>query len=110
MYDSEFLATSNDNFVYKLSRGGNVEWKRRLSSRIDGRPLVLGDVAVFATVGDGNVYVIDLTNGKILNRFENGEDNPAQAVSAGTNFVMVTEDNLTLFTRGACPSSKKTVP
>lgn len=109
-YDSEFLAASNDNFVYKLSRGGNVEWKRRLSSRIDGRPLVINDVAVFATVGDGNVYVIDLTNGKIVNRFQNGEDNPAQAISAGDNFVMVTEDDLTLFTRGVCPPSKKTVP
>lgn len=110
MYDSEFLVTSNDNFVYKLSRGGNVEWKRRLSSRIEGRPLVLGNVAVFATVGDGIVYVVDLTNGKILNRFENGENNAAQAVAAGNSFVMVTKDGLTLFTRGACPSSKKTVP
>jgi outer membrane protein assembly factor BamB len=109
-YDSEFLAASNDNFVYKLTRGGNVEWKRRLSSRIDGRPLVLDNVAVFATVGDGNVYVIDLTNGKVLNRFENGENNAAQAISAGANFVMVTEGSLTLYSRGACPANKKTAP
>lgn len=108
VYDSEYLAASNDNFVYKLSRGGNVEWKRRLSSRIDGRPLVIDDVAVFATVGDGNVYVIDLTNGKILNRFENGENNAAQAIAAGSNFVMVTEESLILFSRGVCPSNKKT--
>lgn len=108
VYDSEYLAASNDNFVYKLSRGGNVEWKRRLSSRIDGRPLVIDDVAVFATVGDGNVYVIDLTNGKILNRFENGENNGAQAIAAGSNFVMVTEESLILFSRGVCPSNKKT--
>jgi outer membrane protein assembly factor BamB len=86
-----------------------VEWKRRLSSRIDGQPLVLDNVAIFPTVGDGNVYVIDLTNGKILNRFENGENNPAQAVSAGSDFVMLTEESLTLYTRGICPSSKKTV-
>lgn len=109
MYDSEFLATSNDNFVYKLSRGGNVEWKRRLSSRIDGQPLVLDNVAIFPTVGDGNVYVIDLTNGKILNRFEHGENKPAQAVSAGSNFVMLTEEGLTLYTRTTCPPIKKTV-
>lgn len=109
-YDSEFLAASNDNFVYKLTRGGNVEWKRRLSSRIDARPLVLDNVAVFATVGDGNVYVIDLTNGKVLNRFENGEDNAAQAISAGANFVMVTEESLTLYSRGICPANKKTAP
>jgi outer membrane protein assembly factor BamB len=103
-YDSEFLATSNDNFVYKLTRGGNVEWKRRLSSRIDGRPLILDNVAVFATVGDGNVYVIDLSNGKIINRFENGENNPAQAISAGNSFVMLTAEDLTLFSRASCPS------
>jgi outer membrane protein assembly factor BamB len=103
-YDSEFLATSNDNFVYKLTRGGNVEWKRRLSSRIDGRPLILDNVAVFATVGDGNVYVIDLSNGKIINRFENGENNPAQAISAGNSFVMLTAEELTLFSRASCPS------
>ena len=108
-YDSEFLAASDDNFVYKISRAGNVEWKRRLSSRIDGRTLVIGDVAVFTTIGDGYVYVIDLTNGKILNRFENGENNPAQAIGARKGFLMLTQNELALF-GGTCPQNKKTAP
>lgn len=110
IYDSEFVVSSNDNFVYKITRSGNVEWKRRLSSRIVGRPLVLGDVAIFATVGDGNVYTIDLKSGKIVNRFETGQDTTAQASIAGKGFAILTEDGVTLYTSGGCPINKKTVP
>lgn len=67
-YDSEFLAASFDNFIYKISRSGNVEWKRRLSGRAASRPVISGDTAVVSIVGDDSIYFIDLKDGKISNR------------------------------------------
>lgn len=73
-YDSEYVAASYDNFIYKLSRGGNVEWKRRLPGRVSGRLLIIGNTAVISIVGTGSVYALNLKNGKILNRIESGEE------------------------------------
>jgi outer membrane protein assembly factor BamB len=110
-YDSEYLATSHDNFLYKLTRGGNVEWKRRLSARIDKPPIVLGETAVVATVGDGSVYVVDLTNGKISNRIETGEETSAQVAGGKTGFAIVATKGLSFYgTNGCSPPNKKTVP
>jgi outer membrane protein assembly factor BamB len=74
LHDSEYLAASYDNFIYKLSRSGNVKWKRRLSGRVSDKPLVLGDTAVVSIAGTGSVYALDLKNGKISNRIETGDD------------------------------------
>lgn len=109
-YDSEFLATSHDNFLYKLSRGGNVEWKRRLSARIGAGPAVLGDTALVATVGDGIVYVIDLSDGKVGNRIDAGEESSVQVVASDGGFVIVSTKGLRFFGRDKCSANTKTVP
>lgn len=109
-YDSEFLATSHDNFLYKISRGGNVEWKRRLSGRIGSGPMVADNAGLVATIGDGAVYVIDLTNGKILNRMETGEDSSARVSAGGNGFVILGEAGVMFFSRGGCAANKKTMP
>jgi hypothetical protein len=109
-YDSEFLATSHDNFLYKLSRGGNVEWKRRLSGRIGAGPSVVSDTAIVATVGDGIVYVIDLSDGKIGNRIDAGEESSVQVIASDGGFVIVSTKGLRFFGRDKCSANKKTVP
>ena len=110
-YDSEFLVTSHDNFVYKVSRSGNVEWKRRLSGRPVARPLVIGEIGFVATVGDGMVYALDLTNGKIINRIETVDDNSAQLAVSGKGLVVIAANRVVLFRSDECRSvSKKTAP
>lgn len=110
IFDSEFLATSHDNFLYKLSRGGNVEWKRRLSARIGAGPSVVGDTALVATVGDGIVYVIDLFDGKIGNRIDAGEESSVQVVASNAGFVIVSTKGLRFFARDKCSANTKTAP
>ncbi len=104
-YGSGFLASSFDNFIYKLSRGGNVEWKRRLSGRVANRPLIINDTAIVSIVGDGTVYIIDLKNGKIVSRIETGDEN-APGIAATTRqgeFVVSTSTGLSFYTQAKCP-------
>jgi outer membrane protein assembly factor BamB len=85
LHDSEYLASSFDNFVYKLSRGGNVKWKRRLPGRVSDRPIVLGETAVVAIVGTGSVFTLDLENGKISNRIETGDEVSLRVAAGGSD-------------------------
>ena len=102
-YDSEFLVASYDNFLYKLSRGGNVEWKRRLTGRVSGRPVVSGDTAVLSIIGDGSIYFVSLHDGKISNRVQVGDENTGAAVAAaGPSVVVGGPQGLSLYSRGKC--------
>jgi outer membrane protein assembly factor BamB len=105
-YDSEFVVASQDNFIYKLSRSGGVEWKRRLSGRVSSRPTVVGDDAIISITGDPSIYVVDLRSGKILNRIEIGADeNSSMRVAGGgpAGFAVVAPNGLSFFAREACP-------
>ena len=104
-YESEFLAASFDNFIYKLSRGGNVEWKRRLSGRTANRPLISGDTAVVAIVGDDSVYFIDLKNGKISNRIEASDGDVGGLVTSVGQSALVLSGTrgLAMYSRDRCP-------
>ncbi len=104
LQDSEYLAASYDNFVYKLSRSGSVRWKRRLSGRVNEGPLVLGGSAVISIVGTGSVYVLDLKNGKISNRIEMG-DNVTPRVAAATEgqgFAVAGPHGISYFSSSKC--------
>ena len=105
-YDAEYLAASFDNFIYKLSRSGGVEWKRRLSGRLSSRPLIIGHDGVISITGDPTVYVLDLSSGKILNQIEIGSDENSspRVVAAGTNgFAVAGAQGIQFFSREACP-------
>ena len=106
-YDSEYIAASHDNFVYKVTRGGNVEWKRRLSGRAADKPLILGDTAVVSVVGTGSVYALDLRNGKILNRIETADEVSLRlAGTAGGNGFVVAGPHSLLYFSSSCRPSK----
>jgi hypothetical protein len=103
--DSDYLASSNDNFVYKLTRGGNVKWKRRLPGRLAQAPLLLEDVALMSVTGGGGVFVLDLNKGKILDRILTAEDLSfvIGASSANPkNFVVAGPSGVSYFSRGKC--------
>ena len=104
-YEAEYVAASYDNFIYKLSRGGNVEWKRRLPGRVNGRVLLLGHTAVIAIVGTGSVYGVNLRNGKISNRIESGEEVSLMVAGNrdGTGFIMSGPRGLSYY-GSKCPS------
>jgi len=109
-YDSEYLAASFDNFIYKVSRSGGVEWKRRLSGRLSSRPSVIADDGVISIAGDSSVYVLDLTNGKILNRIEIGGDenlSPRIVAAAANGFAVAGSQGIQFFTRDACSTNEK---
>ncbi|HEX6123745.1 MAG TPA: PQQ-binding-like beta-propeller repeat protein, partial [Pyrinomonadaceae bacterium] len=103
-FDSEYIAASDDNFIYKLARSGDVEWKRRLSGRTAGGLVLAGNAVIASVVGDGEVYVIDARSGKIRNRIEIGEGVSA-GLSAAMNkraFVVIHPLGLTLYSQDKC--------
>jgi len=105
-YDSEFLVASYDNFIYKISKSGNVEWKRRLSGRLFGKPLIVAGIAAASVAGDGSVYVLDVADGKIINRIETGEGNSTRiaAVQGGKGLVTAGSGGLAYYSQIACPT------
>ena len=109
-YDSEYLAASFDNFLYKVSRSGGVEWKRRLSGRLSSRPSVIGNDGVISITGDPSVYVLDLSNGKILNRIDIGGDeniSPKIVAAAANGFAVAGSHGIQFFSREACMVKEK---
>ena len=99
MHDSEYLAASFDNFLYKLSRGGDVKWKRRLSGRVGDQPLIFGDTGVVSILGTGSIYVLDLKSGKISNRIEMGDEVSLRitAAPADPGFIVAGPHSLSYF-------------
>lgn len=112
LYDSGYLAASDDNFVYRLSRSGNVEWKRRLSGRVVGKPLIIGSIAVASIVGAGSVYLLNLKSGKIYDRVETGDEVSAGIVArpGHEELVITSSRGLSFFGRSKCATNKKTAP
>ena len=106
-FDSEFIAGSQDNFIYKLTRSGGVEWKRRLSGRVSARPTIVGHDAIISITGDPSIFVVDLRNGKILNRIEmGGDENIATRLASGgpTGFVVLAANGISSFDQETCPA------
>jgi outer membrane protein assembly factor BamB len=68
------LITSYDNFVYLMSPGGRVIWKRRLSGRVVSEPVVTDQFAMVTILGEAGVSFIDLENGKTLNKIVDGDE------------------------------------
>ncbi len=65
----DILVSSNDNFVYRFSgdRGRKI-WKRKLSGRILGNVILRDKIGAFLSVGSNEVLLVDLENGKLVNR------------------------------------------
>jgi outer membrane protein assembly factor BamB len=69
------LFSSKDNFMYLInSFTGKLLWRSRMPGRIFGKPLVYGRYVIVANVTEPEVDVIDIKNGKIVNRIKAEEN------------------------------------
>ncbi|MGQ0542125.1 MAG: outer membrane protein assembly factor BamB family protein [Blastocatellia bacterium] len=101
------LAASYDNFLYLLSSfNGSVLWKRRLSGRVSGAILELGEVALVSTIGDSNLQIVSLDSGKIVNRIALGDEvfplSPP-AANGRNGMVIAVPDMLISYGLKSCP-------
>lgn len=70
------LVTSNDNFLYFLSKDKQkILWRKKFAGRIFPKPLVVGKWGIVAVTGETELLIVDLTNGKLINTLAIGEGN-----------------------------------
>ena len=73
--ENGILATSFDNYVYHYSRSsGKLLWKKRTANRIIKKPLIFDKYAVVVTLGGDSAEIINLENGRTVNRLILGEN------------------------------------
>lgn len=105
-----FLIVSLDNYIYLLSEknGGRI-WKKRLSGRSIGNPLIKENIAVFSTYGGSDAVLIELKRGKQINQLNVEEDNyfTNNPKGFGDLVFFQTRRGLFTYTAGSNCSSKK---
>lgn len=74
--DKETLVSSLDNFLYLYSTSnGKLKWKRRVSGRINVKPVIYDNFAVVLSSSDNIASIVELEEGKIINQIKIEEDN-----------------------------------
>lgn len=67
--ENEVLISSYDNFLYLYSvSSGKLKWKRRVSGRINLKPLIVKKHAIVLSATDSVASIIELDAGKIINQ------------------------------------------
>lgn len=98
--NSGLLACSFDNFAYFFSlKKGAVVWRQLLPGRIPAKPLIASDGALFTPLSTDNAIVLDLKDGKPINRLELGEENASSAgpIVAENKVLITTPHGLAAF-------------
>lgn len=103
------LVASFDNFVYMLSDAGDVVWKRRLPARPGAASVILGTTALFSSGGDEPLYVVDLSNGRILNQL-NLPGAVAAVPSGDRNIIFLSAGGLSMYSPEGCSANEKRQP
>ncbi|MBV9957848.1 MAG: PQQ-binding-like beta-propeller repeat protein [Acidobacteria bacterium] len=96
------LVASLDNFVYFLSlTRGDRRWKRQLAGRLSAEPLATFDGVLFTPLSGDSGIVLNLRDGKQLNRLPLGEDSNTAAapIIAGNMLLVTTRHGLLAFSR-----------
>ena len=94
------LACSFDNFAYLFSlRKGAVVWRQLLPGRIPAKPVIASDGALFTPLSTDIAIVLDLRDGKPVNRLELGDDNASSAapIVAEKSVLITTPHGLLAF-------------
>ncbi|MCA1590610.1 MAG: PQQ-like beta-propeller repeat protein, partial [Acidobacteria bacterium] len=107
------ISASYDNFLYMLSGGGRLVWKRRLPARITNSAIINENFGVFAVASEGRLYLIDLKAGRILDQADLGEGNSELFVSAIPNrtaAAAATGDIIRYYAAGSCVEREKRQP
>ncbi|MEZ5346107.1 MAG: PQQ-binding-like beta-propeller repeat protein [Pyrinomonadaceae bacterium] len=108
----DILVSSNDNFAYRFSaRNGAKVWKRKLSGRLLGNAYLDGMTAAFLSVGSSEVLLIDLENGKIVNRITAPDEGyfVSSPISIDNKLVLPTNKGLKAFSPLCSPNSTSEV-
>jgi outer membrane protein assembly factor BamB len=103
------LISSLDNFVYMIAKkNGKLLWKKRLGGRVSTKPLITGDYVFITTNNEPICFVIDLSNGKIVNKFSLAPDNffINSPLLIKEEFVFPTAKGLLGFSVGRCISDQ----
>jgi outer membrane protein assembly factor BamB len=96
------LVSSFDNFVYLLSaKNGKRIWKKRLSGRSIGQPLIKNDIAVFSTLGGTDTVFIELKKGQSINRISIQNENYFVNNPSGIDDLVILPTNRGLFAYGS---------
>lgn len=71
-----FLVSSLDNYVYLFAeKSGRRIWRKRLSGRTVGKPVIKDDIAVFSTLNGKDTVFLDIKNGKTINQILLNDEN-----------------------------------
>lgn len=101
------LVSSFDNYVYLLSeKNGKRIWKKRLSGRSVGNPLIKDDVAVFSTLGGTDAVFIELIKGKSVNQISIQAENYFVHNPSGLDNLVVFQTFRGIFAFGSEPACK----
>jgi len=75
-FNDVVLVSSNDNYEYAiLKKSGKKIWKRKLAGRILGKTIIDEKFAAVFTYGSNTALLIDLDDGKIINRITLSKEN-----------------------------------
>jgi outer membrane protein assembly factor BamB len=102
------LVASLDNFLYLFSKvNGDIRWKRRVSGRINIKPLIYGNFAIVLSSADNLAIIIDLSDGKVVNQISVEDDNYflGQPLIVGNQLVLQTYRGVYFFVNSnlSCP-------
>lgn len=69
--EDEVLISSYDNFLYLYSTAsGKLRWKRRVSGRINIKPLIIEKHAIVLSSSDNIASIVELEGGRIINQIK----------------------------------------
>lgn len=107
---SNFLAASNDNFIYMLTpRSGGMAWKRRLAGRVTHIGILENSLALVSSLEESGANFISLAGGKQLGQIslDEGEYLMANPVSTNGLVFVLTNNRLIAYSLNGCPPLKE---
>ncbi len=103
MFEGNPVVISKDNYVYYISaENGKKLWKRKLAGRIFGYEQIDDRHAVFVTSGASTAVILDLTNGKLVDKIDVGDDFTGSPVKTAHGFAVPTRKALFLISNEEC--------
>ena len=105
-----FLAASNDNFIYMLTpRSGGLAWKRRLAARVTHIGILDNNLALVSSLEENGATFISLAGGKQLGQMslDEGEYLTANPIGASGLIFILTTSRLIAFSLNGCPTAKE---
>lgn len=105
-----FLAASNDNFIYMLTpRSGGLAWKRRLAGRVTHIGILENSIALVSSLEENGASFISLAGGKQLGQVSLDENEYLTADPTGSNGLVffLTNNRLIAYSLNGCPAAKE---